>query len=157
VSAPVDIDASAIMVDASERALSDRHFVYFNNLSSPEGALRHGGDTKSGTGTGDDEQIFVNLPQCPAHADKIVFAVSIHEGQQRGVSFGHVRNAYIRVLDSFGGQEIVRYDLALQPGTVEQAMIFGELYRHSGGWKFRAVGQGFADGLAGVIRTYGIA
>ncbi|MCW2524875.1 MAG: yceD4, partial [Frankiales bacterium] len=90
-------------------------------------------------------------PEC----DRIVFPVSIYEAQARGQSFGQVRNAFIRVVNSDGGAELTRYDLT-EDASSETAMIFGELYRHNAEWKFRAVGQGYASGLAGIARDYGV-
>jgi tellurium resistance protein TerD len=86
---------------------------------------------------------------------RIVFAVSIYEGAARGQSFGQVSNAFIRVVDRANGSELARYDLT-EDASTETAMIFGELYRHNGEWKFRAVGQGYASGLAGIAKDYGV-
>ncbi|MFH5211116.1 TerD family protein [Antrihabitans spumae] len=151
----IDIDASAIVAGPDGRALSDQHFVFFNNLNSPDGAVVHAGDNSTGAGSGDDEQILVDLVRLASNADKIAFAVSIHDGQEKGQNFGQVRNAYIRVVNRADNREIARYDLSAQAYS-ETAMIFGELYRHGADWKFRAVGQGFADGLAGIIRGFGL-
>lgn len=151
----IDVDASALVLGASGRTLSNEYFVFFNNLSSPDGAVRHGGDNATGAGHGDDEQIFVDLRHLNPEAERVVFAVSIHDGEVRRQNFGQVRNAYIRVADAAGGREIARYDLTQQAYS-ETAMIFGELYRYGADWKFRAVGQGFADGLAGITRSFGL-
>nr|WP_240962922.1 TerD family protein [Antrihabitans stalactiti] len=152
--AAVDIDASAVVTGPDGRALSDAHFVFFNNLTSPDGAVNHAGDNATGAGGGDDEQIHVDLVRLAPQADKVSFAVSIHDGQAVQ-NFGQVRNAYIRVVNQADGREITRYDLSHQSNN-ETAMIFGELYRHGPDWKFRAVGQGFVDGLEGVIRSFGL-
>ena len=153
--ADFDLDASALMVNAAGRILSDAHFVFFNNLKSPDGSVEHTGDNLTGGGDGDDEQVLVNLSAVPAECERIVFPVSIYEADQRRQNFGQVRNAFIRVVNSDGGAELTRYDLS-EDASNETAMIFGELYRNSGEWKFRAVGQGYASGLAGIARDFGV-
>ncbi len=150
-----DLDASAIMVKADGKAVSDLHFVFFNNKTSPEGSVEHTGDNLTGEGEGDDESIKVNLVIVPAEVDKIVFPVSIYEAESRSQSFGQVRNAFIRIVNQTGGTELARYDLT-EDASTETAMLFGELYRSGGEWKFRAVGQGYASGLAGIARDYGV-
>ncbi len=150
-----DLDASALMLTADGRILSDAHFVFFNNLTSPDGSVEHTGDNLTGAGEGDDEQIKVDLSRVPAEVDRIVFPVSIYEADSRRQNFGQVRNAFIRVVNQADGAELARYDLS-EDASSETAMIFGELYRHSGDWKFRAVGQGYSSGLAGIARDYGV-
>ncbi|MEU9125836.1 TerD family protein [Streptomyces sp. NPDC048506] len=150
-----DLDASALLCDASGRVLSDRHFVFFNNLTSPDGSVRHSGSDPAGGSGGDDEQILIDLTTVPAEVAKIVFPVSLYEAEQRGQSFGQVHSAHIRVVDETNGTEIARYDLRGAAAT-ETAMVFGELYRHGADWKFRAIGQGYASGLAGVAQDFGV-
>ena len=150
-----DLDASAIVVDAGGKVISDQHFVFFNNLKTPDGAVEHTGDNTTGEGEGDDEQIKVNFATIPPNADKVVFPVSIYDAVNRGQSFGQVRNAFIRVINQAGGAEIARYDLS-EDASTETAMVFGELYRNGAEWKFRAVGQGYASGLSGIAQDYGV-
>jgi len=150
-----DLDASAILCDRSGQVLSDAHFVFFNNLRSPDGAVEHTGDNLTGAGDGDDEQITVDLGVLPGEVDRVVFPVSIYSAETRGQSFGQVRNAFIRVVDRAGGAEIARYDLS-EDASSETAMVFGELYRHGADWKFRAVGQGWASGLRGIATDFGV-
>jgi tellurium resistance protein TerD len=151
-----DLDASALMVGSAGRVLSDNHFVFFNNLISPDGSVEHMGDELTGgTGADDDEQVKVNLSSVPPEVDKIVMAVSIYQAEERGQSFGQVRNAFIRVVNQADGKEIARYDLS-EDASNETAMIFGEVYRHGTEWKFRAVGQGYSTGLAGIARDFGV-
>ena len=150
-----DLDASAIVVGADGRVLSDKHFVFFNNLTTPDGTVEHTGDNLTGEGEGDDEQVKVNLASLAAEADKVVFPVSIYDADARSQSFGQVRNAFIRVVNSADNNELARYDLS-EDASTETAMIFGELYRHNGEWKFRAIGQGYATGLAGIARDFGV-
>jgi tellurium resistance protein TerD len=150
-----DLDASALLVDQGNKILSDQYFVFFNNLKSPDGSVEHTGDNLTGEGEGDDEMIKVNLAGVPAEVDKIVFAVSIYDAESRSQSFGQVRNAFIRVVNQAGGAEIARYDLS-EDASTETAMIFGEVYRNAAEWKFRAVGQGYSNGLAGIARDFGV-
>ena len=150
-----DLDASAIMTNADGKVLSDAHFIFFNNLKSPDGSVEHTGDNLTGEGEGDDEAIKVNLAGVPAEVDKIVFPVSIYDGETRQQSFGQVRNAFIRVVNQAGGTEIARYDLT-EDASTETAMVFGELYRNGAEWKFRAVGQGYASGLTGIASDFGV-
>ncbi|MBT2393081.1 TerD family protein [Streptomyces sp. ISL-1] len=150
-----DLDASALLVDANGKVVSDQHFVFFNNLKSPDGSVEHTGDNLTGEGEGDDEQIKVNLAGVLPEVDKIVFPVSIHEGESRQQSFGQVRNAFIRVINQAGGAELARYDLS-EDASTETAMVFGELYRNGAEWKFRAVGQGYASGLRGIAQDFGV-
>ncbi len=150
-----DLDASALVVGQNGKILSDAHFVFFNNLTSPDGSVEHTGDNLTGEGEGDDEAIKVNLVGVPAEADKIVITVSIYDAEPRQQSFGQVRNAFIRVVNQADNVELTRYDLS-EDASTETAMIFGELYRNGQEWKFRAVGQGYSTGLAGIARDFGV-
>ncbi|MFZ2175236.1 MAG: TerD family protein [Rhodococcus sp. (in: high G+C Gram-positive bacteria)] len=150
-----DLDASAIAAGADKKVVSDQHFVFFNNLRSPDGSIEHVGDNTTGEGEGDDEVINVNLAAVPANIESVLFPVSIYDAETRSQSFGQVRNAYIRVVDQANGTELARYDLS-EDASTETAMVFGELYRHGAEWKFRAIGQGYASGLAGIARDYGV-
>ncbi|MFD9864063.1 TerD family protein [Streptomyces alboflavus] len=150
-----DLDASALLVADSGKVASNEHFVFYNNLKSPDGSVEHTGDNLTGQGEGDDEIIKVNLAAVPADVTKITFPVSIHDAEARQQSFGQVRNAFIRVVNQADNQEIARYDLS-EDASTETAMVFGELYRNGEEWKFRAVGQGYASGLAGIAKDFGV-
>lgn len=153
--AEFDLDASAFMLTSQGKVRSDADFIYYNQLRSPEGAVEHTGDNRSGQGEGDDEALKVDLSKIPAGVEKIVITVTIHDAVARKQNFGQITNAFIRVVNEESNVEIVRYDLAEDYST-ETAMVFGELYSHNGEWKFRAVGQGYAGGLAAMCTQYGI-
>jgi tellurium resistance protein TerD len=153
--ADFDLDASALMIGTSGKILSDAHFVFFNNLTSPDGSVEHLGDNLTGEGEGDDEEIKINLVAVPAEVDRIVITVSIYDAETRQQSFGQVRNAYIRVVNQADNAEVTRYDLS-EDASTETAMIFGEVYRNNADWKFRAVGQGYSTGLRGIALDFGV-
>ncbi|MFI0810196.1 MULTISPECIES: TerD family protein [Streptomyces] len=153
--APFDLDASALLCGAGNRVMGDEWFVFYNQLKSPDGSVEHTGDNLTGEGEGDDESILVDLAKVPPQCEKIIFPVSIHMADERGQTFGQVSNAFIRVVNQADGQELARYDLS-EDASTETAMIFGELYRYQGEWKFRAVGQGYASGLRGIALDFGV-
>lgn len=160
-----DLDASALACGENNKVLSDDHFVFYGSRlrtsddderpMSPDGSIMCGPDNLDGSGDGDDEYIDVDLAAVSADITKITIVVSIHEAEERKQNFGQVSNAYIRVVDAFNDDELARYDLA-EDASTETAMVFGELYRREGQWKFRAIGDGYASGLAGVVRAYGV-
>jgi len=150
-----DLDASVFLVGENGKVLSDSHFVFYNNTTSPDGAVQHQGDTRTGEGDGDDEQVKSDLTKVAADVKKLVFAVTIHEAESRKQNFGMVSNSFMRVVNNDNGAEIARFDLS-EDASTETAMIFGELYRHGAEWKFKAVGQGFAGGLAALATQHGI-
>jgi tellurium resistance protein TerD len=150
-----DLDASAIVLNVGGQVISDGHFVFFNNRQTPDGTVIHSGDNLTGQGEGDDEQININLAGLSGDVDKIVFPVSVYDAEARRQNFGQVRNAFIRVVNQANGQEIARYDLS-EDASTETAMVFGEIYRNGAEWKFRAVGQGYATGLVGIAKDFGV-
>ncbi|WP_420122293.1 TerD family protein [Nakamurella sp.] len=150
-----DLDASALGCAASGTVVSNDYFIFFNQTRSPEGAIEHLGDNRTGEGAGDDEVVAVDLSSAPAQLDKVVFLASIYDAETTGITFGQVRNAYIRVVNAADNSELARYDLS-EDASIETAMVFGELYRNGADWKFRAIGQGYSSGLAGIAKDYGV-
>ncbi|UJS22808.1 TerD family protein [Thiothrix winogradskyi] len=150
-----DLDASAFLLTASGKVRGDADFIFYNQLKSTDGSVEHAGDNRTGQGDGDDESMKVDLGKVPLEIEKIAFTVTIHDADARRQNFGQVANAFIRVVNDLSGTEIVRYDLAEDYST-ETAMVFGELYRHNGEWKFRAVGQGYSGGLKAMCDQFGI-
>ena len=153
--ADFDLDASALIVGANGKVRSGADFIFYNQATSADGTVVHAGDNLTGQGEGDDEQINVQLASMAPDVDKLVFAVTIHEAQARSQTFGQVRNSFIRVVNSADNSEIARYDLS-EDASIETGMVFGEVYRNGAEWKFRAVGQGYADGLAGIATEFGV-
>lgn len=152
--AEFDLDASAFALDASGNVLSDQHFVFWGNLKSPEGAIVHTGDNLTGDGEGDDEQLIVDLPALPSTVAKLVFAVTIYEGDQRKQNFGMVDNSFIRALDD-NGVELAKYELDME-AALETVVVFGELVKRGDDWVFSANSAGFPQGFAGLCRQYGV-
>ena len=143
-SAPADIDCDAsAIVCKNGKLVSNSDVVYYGNLHHSSKCIKHMGDNLTGAGDGDDEQIFVDLQGLPAEYDKIVFVVNIYQAAQRKQHFGMIRNAFIRICDE-NGQELCKYNLSENYNNMT-AMIFGEIYRHNGVWKFNAIGQATAD------------
>lgn len=150
-----DLDASVVLCDAQGKAPDSSHFVFYNNLVDPSGAVAHQGDNQTGEGEGDDEMVFVDFAKVPATIERLVFIVSIDSATERSQNFGQVGGAYIRVLNAADSSEMAKYDLQ-EDASANTSLIFGEVYRHGPEWKFRAVGEGYIDGLAGVIAAFGL-
>lgn len=152
---PFDLDASAFLLTAAGRVRGDHDFIFYNQKVSQGGSVEHAGDNLTGQGDGDDEVIRVDLTRVPADIEKIAVAVTIHEAEQRRQNFGQVGGSFIRIVNEDTGQELTRYDLG-EDFSIETAVIFGEVYRYGGEWKFRAVGQGYGGGLGPLARNYGV-
>lgn len=150
-----DLDASAFMVKEDGKVRSDSDFIFYNQTKSTCGSVEHTGDNRTGAGDGDDESVIVLLDKIPADIQRVVFTVTIHDAEVRKQNFGQVSQAYVRVVNKDSNSEVARYDLS-EDASIETAMIFGEIYKHGAEWKFKAVGQGYAGGLAALARQYGI-
>lgn len=153
--ADFDLDASVFICGEDGKVRSDADFIFYNNKIGLGGAVEHLGDNKTGAGEGDDEAVKIDLTKIPADVKKLVFAVTIHDAEARGQTFGQVSNAYMRVLNAAGGAVLAKYDLSEDYST-ETAMIFGEIYRHNSEWKMKAIGAGFAGGLGPLATTHGV-
>ncbi|MDR3333873.1 MAG: TerD family protein [Treponema sp.] len=141
----IDCDASAILCGSNGKITDKKDIVFYNNKNHPSGSVYSTGDNLTGEGEGDDEQLIVDLAKVPAKYEKIVFVVTIYEASKRKQDFGQINNAFIRIVDGGTSKEIMKYSLSEKyPGKT--AMIFGELYRKDGGWKFTAIGQATEDG-----------
>ena len=150
---PVDCDASAFLLQ-NGHIMDKNDIVYFGNLQHYTGTVQHLGDNLTGAGTGDDEQIIVDLSRIPEEYDKIVLVVTLYQAVERKQHFGLIQNAFIRLVDARNNNEMCRYNLT-EDYSGMTAMIFGEVYRHNGEWKFTALGQGTKDpGLGELVTRY---
>lgn len=153
--ADFDLDASLFMVGENGKVAGDDWFIFYNQLRSPCGSVEHTGDNRTGAGDGDDEAIKVALEKVPANIYSLVIAVTIHDAEARRQNFGMVRDAFVRLVNADSDQEVLSFDLSEDYST-ETAMVFGEIYRRGGEWKFRAVGQGYAGGLYSLCMQHGV-
>lgn len=147
-----DLDASVFIVGANGKILSDNHFVYYNNVKSPDESVIHTGDNLTGAGDGDDEQITVDLSKISADAVEICFVVTIHQADTRRQNFGQIRNSFIRIIDN-SNTELVKYELD-EDFSIETAVEFGRIYKRNNEWKFEAVGSGMKGGLQDFLTKY---
>ena len=150
-----DLDASAFLLADTGKVSSQEDFVFYGNLKHPSGAVEHCGDNLTGAGDGDDEQIKINLEMIPESITKIAFTATIYEAEERRQNFGQVSNAFIRIYNEETGEEMLRYDLG-EDFSIETAVVFGELYKNNGEWKFNAIGSGYQGGLAALCGSYGV-
>jgi tellurium resistance protein TerD len=152
-----DLDASVFILNGAEKVRSDADFIFYNQLVGANGAVEHTGDNRTGDGEGDDEAVKIDLSKLDTQPEinKISLVVTIHDAEARKQNFGQIENAFIRVVNDETGVEIVRYDLT-EDYSIETAMIFGEIYKKDGEWRFSAVGQGYAGGLEAACRRYGV-
>lgn len=149
----IDCDASVLLLQ-SGKLLGKEDIIYFGNLRHSSGTVQHMGDNLTGAGDGDDEQIVVDLSQIPECYDKIVIVVNIYQAKQRKQHFGLIQNAFCRLVDGNKKTEMFKYNLT-DDYSGATALIFGEIYRHNGEWKFNALGQGTDDpGLGELAARY---
>jgi len=155
-----DLDASAFLLNADGKVRKDEDFIFYGNLKSSDGSVRHTGDNLTGAGDGDDEVLIVDFSKVPADIQKIAITVTIYEAQERGQNFGQVSNAYVRVArmaneNDMVGTEVLKFDLA-EEFSIETALVVCEIYRNNGEWKFNAVGAGYQGGLEALCRSFGV-
>lgn len=150
-----DLDSAAFLLGNSGKCPTNDDFVFYGNLSHSSGSVEHLGDNLTGEGDGDDEQVKIDLSKVPSNIEKIAFTATIYDADVRNQNFGQVSNAYIRIVNESNGEELIRYDLE-EDFSIENAVVVGELYRHSGEWKFNAIGSGFQGGLEALCRHFGL-
>ena len=153
--AAYDLDVEAFLLNDRGACIDENHLVFYNQMTSPDGAVRLLGDNTTGAGDGDDEIIQVQLNRLSPQVSRIVFVVTINEALERGYNFGNVRSAYARIVDCSNGQELLRFDLTENYPTVT-SMTIGELYQRAGEWRFNAIGNGLQTDLEGLCRFYGL-
>ncbi|MBK9225306.1 MAG: TerD family protein [Flavobacterium sp.] len=151
--ADFDLDASVFVLGENKKILSDQHFVFYNNLKTPDGAVEHTGDNLTGDGDGDDEQVKVDLSKIDSNATEICIVVTIHDAENRKQNFGQVRNSFVRIFDSSSNLDILNYELE-EDFSIETAVEFGRIYKKNGEWKFEAVGIGMKGGLQDFLSKY---
>ncbi len=152
--ADIDCDASAIMLQTGGKLASNSDVIFYHNLKHSSGAVAHQGDNLTGAGAGDDEQIIVDLKKVPENYEKIVFVVTIYQAKERNQHFGMIKNAFIRIVDVSKNEELCKFNLSENYDN-RTAMIFGEIYRHNGEWKFSAVGEPTNDnGISEMARRF---
>ena len=149
-----DLDAAAFMLGANGKCPTEKEFIFYGNLKHASESVEHMGDNLTGEGEGDDEQIVIDLSRVPAEYDKIVIVVNIYQAVQRKQHFGMIENAFIRLVDARNNKEMCKYNLTENYSGMT-AMIFGEIYRHNGEWKFNAMGNGTTDpGIGELCRRF---
>ncbi len=148
-----DLDASVFVLGENSKLVSDNHFVFYNNLKTPDEAVTHTGDNLTGDGDGDDEQILVDLTKITDAAAEICIVVTIHNAEERKQNFGQVRNSFIRIFDTVTNQELLKYELD-EDFSIETAVEFGRIYKRNNEWKFEAVGAGMKGGLQDYLNKY---
>jgi len=148
-----DLDASAFVLGENKKLLSDQHFIFFNNLKSPSGAIIHTGDNLTGDGDGDDEQVNVDLSKIEKEAYEISIVVTIHDAEARNQNFGQIRNSFIRIFDTNSDETILKFELD-EDFSIETAVEFGRIYKRNNEWKFEAVGMGMKGGLQDYLNRY---
>ena len=148
-----DLDASVFILGDNGKLLSDSHFVFYNNLRSPNDAVMHTGDNLTGDGDGDDEQVIVDLSKIDSSASEIIVVVTIHDASARNQNFGQVRNSFVRIIDNASNQELLHYELE-EDFSIETAVEFGRIYKRNNEWKFEAVGTGMKGGLQDYLNKY---
>ena len=158
--ADFDLDASAFMLGKNGKVRKDEDFIFYGNLKSADGSVRHTGDNLTGEGDGDDEVLIIDFTKVPAYVEKIAITVTIYEAPERRQNFGQVSNAYVRVARMAGpedmvGTEVLKFDL-MEEFSIETALVVCEIYRYNGDWKFNAVGAGYQGGLEALCRSYGV-
>ena len=148
-----DLDASVFMLGTNGKIPTDKYFIFYNNTASPDGSVKHEGDSLTGEGSGDDETVKIELSKVNAEVQEIVFVVTIHEADVRKQNFGQVRNSFIRIYDNATEKEIAKYELE-EDFSTETAIEFGKLYKKDGQWRFQAVGAGYKAGLQKFVDQY---
>ncbi|MEG3629873.1 VWA domain-containing protein [Streptomyces poriticola] len=143
-----EVDASALLLGADGRVRDDGDFVFYNQPRHGSGAVEHTGKRKSADAAVTTDALDVDLRSLEPAVERIVLCASADGG-----TFGQVPGLSLRLLDRATGAELARFEMT---AATETAMIGGELYRRQGRWKFRAVGQGYASGLAGLATDFGI-
>lgn len=148
-----DLDVSVFVLGENKKIISDEYFVFYNNLTSPDGAIEHAGDNTDGEGDGDDESIKIDLSKINPAVTEICFIVTIHKADERRQNFGQVRNSFVRIYNPENNEELLKYELE-EDFSIETAVEVGRLYKRNSEWKFEAIGVGQKGGLTDYLSKY---
>lgn len=156
-SADFDLDLVIFMCDANKRCIDEKHMIFYGqgHQEDPAKSIKHSGDNRTGAGDGDDETAYIKFANIPENVENIVVAVTIYEAKANNQNFGLVDNAFIRMVNTENNEEILRYDLG-EDFSVQTSVIFAEIYKNAGEWKFKAVGEGYEKELGDLCVEYGI-
>jgi len=152
---PVDVDASVFLLDKFDKTREDEDFVFYNNGTGRDGAVRHMGDSRTGAGDGDDEKIVIDLMALPFEVVKIVFALSIYDMDMNSNNFTMVKNVYFRIVNNETTLETFRFELDSDMGD-GTGLLIGYLERVGSDWIYRAAGEPVQGGLSRLATDYGI-
>jgi tellurium resistance protein TerD len=149
----VDLDLSLFMLGANGKLVTDEYFIFYNNPASPDGSVIYPGDSRGGEGDGDDEVINIDLSAINAEVEFLYFAVTIDQCEERGHSFGDVRNSYINIRNAADNSSLCQYKLQ-ENFTSEDSLIIAAISRNGGAWQVEALGQAFSGGLGTLVDLY---
>jgi len=149
----IDCDVSVFMLNENNKIPGDGYFVFYNNLTSGDGAIVHQGDNRTGEGDGDDEEVKMDLSKVDSEVLQMIFVVTIHEADSNNQDFSMVKNAFVRILDDANGKELCRYNLT-ENFTGSDSVQIGRVYNYENEWHFEAMGDGFSGGLGTLLSMY---
>jgi tellurium resistance protein TerD len=150
---PFDCDVSVFILGENGKLLTDEYFVFYNNKVSPDGAVIHNGDNRTGAGEGDDETVNIELSKLNPQAAQIVFAITIDQAEERKQHFGMVSNSFARVYNADTGDVLCQY-LLNEKFSDANALIIGRFYKGGSEWIFEAYDLAYRDGLGGLVESY---
>lgn len=153
----VDLDVSVFLLDKNDQTRIDEDFIFYNNEEALEGAIKHGGDSRTGAGAGDDESVIVDLQGVPYDILRILVSLTIYQAYEREQSLGAVRGAYIRLCNAENKYEMFRYKLDEHiKDRPEGGMLIAALDREGPKWHFRPLAEPVQGGLPEIAENYGI-
>lgn len=150
---PVDCDVSVFLLGTNGKLVSDEHFVFYNNLTSPDGSVVHSGDNRDGDGDGDDESVSIDLSKIDSKVEFLYFALTIDKSEERGHHFGNVKNSFINIRNGADSSILCQYKLD-ENFDGQDSVIIASISRNNGEWNVEALGQPFSGGLATLIELY---
>jgi len=153
---PVDVDLSCFLLNKDDQTREDADFVFYNNDKGSNGAVRYMGDSRNGAGDGDDESIIIDLNSLPFDVMKVTFTLTIHEAAEKGHEFSRVRNMYMRIVNAYDDNEILRYRMSEEEFSGKTGIKVAELVREGPKWFLNVVGEPIPGGLASIATKYGL-